>query len=968
MLGYNTPSSTRRKLFQSWLKSPYVTILNCLSWFLSFDGGINVTTDSRITDSKPGLSMVEVLTLPTQQRKIVQWMMKRSPEGVTLEQVATQISETEQATLASLDELIDQGFVQQTLGYGEVNYRINLAAKRGIQQQNLQQTLAPGSPLAIIFNPSGDIAVKAGTSFEIYVTVTNKGAESALIDVFIDELSYQLIQWCNAPRQRLALGPNSISEVLFEFQVPFEAIPNTYNYLIVVDAPLHYPEDTPIRHSARLQILPAIETVVRVSDPTFSILPATSSLAPAQIPPGGILQVIVNVHNRSDRVDRFRLSCLDLDTSWFTIRYPEGLDTVGLVTPNMGLDLNPGEKGDIVLLFNPPLGVTASLYYPSIRLNCANHPDLVLLDVVYLEILPFYLLNIELVSIVGRVRRRNGLFEIKLTNSGNTAREVVCLPIAADEEKICNYEVSPPVLRLLPGEKANARVSITPVQWWRRPIFGAGRLLNFRIELVDQQQLPLPNTSYPGTLMWETRPWWQFLLVLLTVLGTVAAIAFLIWWLLRSPASPKIMEFNSEDALYQQANGDFIRLNWQIRNPRQLQSLSLSSLSAEGSAAVQPRVYNFNGRVPSELQQFCQISAVLTCSNVPTDAYKAGDYVFELKAFSRKTPEVTADVIKTSTIKIAPVPPPKILDFSSAQPIYQEAPAKKTATIPAISPDTIRLNWKITDLDKIKELRVIGRSPDGVVNSPLQTYNLSQGVPKELAAFCSQDPSQLNCRYVPGNNRGVGDYIFELQLFAKTAADKPTASQKTDVIKVQPLPSQIVEFKIDGNNPLPKYSILLNQIKPIKSINLSWKVEGSSNIKVELLPAPGNIARTGNITYPISDKPSSEIITLQVTNPAGEKIIRAVTIETVLPPTPAEIPGLSIPPNANGVKPTNELPPIPATPATPPGQIASPSSGGANSSNTSPPAASPSASPSPNSPALSQPGQLSPLELPPGFD
>lgn len=918
--------------------------------------------------------MAEVLTLPTQQRKIVQWIMKRSPEGVTLAQTATQIDQEEQATLALLDELIDQGFVQQILASGEVNYRINLAAKRGIQQQNLQQTLAPGSPLAIIFNPSGDIAVEAGAKFEIYVTVTNKGAQSALIDVFIDELSYQLIEWCKAPHQRLALGPNSISEVLFEFEVPLEAIPQTYKYLIVVDAPSHYPEDTPIRHNARIQVMPAIETVVRVSDPTFTLLPPTSSRSPAQIPPGGILQVNVNVHNRSDRVDRFRLSCLDLEASWFTVRYPEGLDLVGLVTPNIGLDLNPGEKGEIILLINPPIGAYASLYYPSIRLHCANNPDLVLLDVVYLEILPFYLLNVELLTVVGRVRRLHGVYEVKLTNSGNTVREVVCIPVTADEDKICTYEVSPPVLRLLPGERTNSRVTVTPTRWWRRPILGAGRLLNFRIEIEDKQQLPLPNTTFTGTLIWEPRPWWQFLLVLLTVLGTVAAIAFLIWWLWRSPASPRISNFNSDDSLYQQANGDFIRLNWQIRNPRQLQSLTLTSSSANGSAAVQPRVYNFNGRVPDELQQFCQIATVLTCSNVPTDAYQAGDYVFELKAFAKNRQEAAADVIKTTTITIAPVPPPQILDFSSAQPIYQEAPPKKKATTKTISPDTIRLNWRISDLGKIKELRVIGRSPDGVVNSELQTYNLNQGVPKKLAAFCSQDPDQLNCRNVPTNNRGAGDYIFELQLFSKTAADKPTASQKTDVIKVQPLPSQIVEFKIDGKNPLPKYSILINQLKPIKSINLSWKVEGSSNLKVELLPAPGNVTQTGTIAYPISDQPSSETITLQVTSATGEKVSRAVTIETVLPPTPAETPGLSMPPNANGVKPTNDLPAIP--PAL--GQAGSPAGSGANSpngsppngspTNGSPPTDSPAATPTPNSPALSEPGTLSPLELPPGFN
>ncbi|WP_062293020.1 hypothetical protein [Nostoc piscinale] len=906
--------------------------------------------NSRTSNSQLGLSMADVLLLPPQQRKIVQWLIKR-PDSVTLTQVSIHLDLNQQATLALLDELVESGFVQQILTAGEVKYRVNLAAKRGLQQQTLQQTLAPGNPLAIIFNPSGDYAIQAGGKFEINVTVTNKGQESALIDIFIDELSPQLIQWCDAPKQRLALGPNSVGEVLFEFQVPVTAIPSTYNYTIVVDAPLHYPEDTPIRHGAKIQVLPAIETVVRVSDPTFSLLPLTSSRSPAKIPPGGILQVNVNVHNRSDRVDRFRLSCLDLPEEWVSIRYPEGLETAGLVIPNMGLNLNPGEKGEILLQFQPPLGANAGLYYPSIRLYSANNPDLMLLDVIYWEILPSYLLNAEMLIVVNRVRRKGGTFEVKLTNAGNTVREITCQAVPVDEDKVCTYVTSPTVLRVLPGEKAATQVTVTPVKWWYRPMFGAGRLLNFRIELVDQQQIPLPNPALPGSLIWEPRPWWQFLLVLLTALGIIGAIAFLIWlWLFRPPTVPKILQFLSSDSTYQASNNDFIRLSWQIRHPKKLQTLSLTGLFADGTAAVQPVVYTFNGKLPNELQPFCEMGAVLTCSNVPTDARKPGDYTFQLQAFAKDNPDLPADTIKTNTIKIVPIPPPQVLEFSPAQSVYQEVKPSTTK----ISPDTIRLNWKINDLDKIKELRVIGRSPENLVNSPLQTYNVSQGIPDTIKAFCNQQENLLNCRNIPANNRGAGDYIFELQVFTKTDTDKPSITQKTDLVKVQPLPSKILEFKIDGNNPLPKYPIVINPLKPNKPLNLSWKVEGSNNIKVELLPAPGDIPRNGTIPYPVNQQPSSETITLQVTNTAGEKVTRSVTIETFLPPnSTTNQPQL---PQLEGAKPEIPTPPNPPTtqpPGTSPGTSPSPTNNTA---------------PNPNSPIPSQPDKLSPLELPPGFD
>ncbi|AFY44274.1 hypothetical protein [Nostoc sp. PCC 7107] len=906
-------------------------------------------TNSRNTDSQLGLSMADVLTLPPQQRKIVQWLIKR-PDSASLTQVSLHLDLNQQATLALLDELVDEGFVQQVLTSGEVQYKVNLAAKRGIQQQNLQQTLAPGNPLAIIFNPSGDYAVQAGGKFDLNVTVTNKGVESALIDIYIDELSTQLIQWCDAPKQRLALSSNSVGEVLFEFQVPVTAIPSTYNYAIVVDAPLHYPEDTPIRHGARIQVLPAIETVVRVSDPTFSLLPLTSSRSPAKILPGAILQVNVNVHNRSDRVDRFRLSCLDLPQEWVSIRYPEGLETAGLVIPNMGLNLNPGEKGEILLQFQPPLDANAELYYPSIRLYSANNPDLMLLDVIYWEILPSYLLNAEMLIVVNRVRRKGGTFEVKLTNAGNTVREIAFEAVPIDEDKVCSYTTSPAMLRVLPGEKVSTKVTVVPVKWWYRPMFGAGRLLNFRIELTDQQQIPLPNPALPGSLIWEPRPWWQFLLVLLTVIGSVAAIAFLIWlWFFRPLATPKILQFLSSDATYQASNGDFIRLSWQIRHPKKLQTVSLTGLFADGTAAVQPIVYTFNGKIPAELQPFCQIGAVLTCSNVPTDARKTGDYTFQMQAFANDNPDLPSDTIKTNTIKIVPVPPPQLLQFSPAQSVYQEVKTSSTK----ISPDTIRLNWKINDLDRLKELRIIGRSPENLVNSPQQIYDVSQGIPDTLKTFCNQQNNQLNCRNVPANNRGAGDYIFELQVFTKTDTDKPSISPKTDLIKVQSLPSKIVEFKIDGNNPLPKYPILINPLKPNKPLNISWKVEGTNNIKVELLPAPGDIPRNGTIPYPVNQQPGSETITLQVTNTAGEKVTRSVTLETFLPPNSTT--NQQQLPQLEGAKP--QIPAIPPPPATQP---------------TQPPSTSPSptnnTTPNPNSPTPSQPDKLSPLELPPGFD
>jgi hypothetical protein len=198
-----------------------------------------------------------------------------------------------------------------------------------------------------------------------------------------------------------------------------------------------------------------------------------------------------------------------------------------------------------------------------------------------------------------------------------------------------------------------------------------------------------------------------------------------------------------------------------------------------------------------------------------------------------------------------------------------------------------------------------------------------------------------------------------MQLFSKTDSNKPSVVQKTDVIKVKPLPSQILEFKINGINPLPKYQVMVNPAHPIKAISLSWRVKGSSNIKVELLPAPGNVALAGNILYPISPKPSSETIILQVTSPTGEKISRAVTLETLVSPVPQANTITPKLPQLKGVNPQALIPGI--------------GGGGTNGTGktpevtppNAPPTPTASSSPTPGLSAPSVPGKLSPLELPP---
>jgi len=954
-----------------------------------------------------GIRPSDLIDLSGTEQKIAQFLMSQSAE-VSLTAVATKVKQDEGDVLIALYELSDRGYVQEVEVAGEPRYKIRLAAKEGIQQlsDTIQQALAPGKPLSVITNPSGDYAVIAGASFELYVTVSNKGNQSALIDIFIDEVSPALRQWCTSPSERLALGPQSSGEVIFQFQVPPQALPSLYNYVLVVDAPQHYPEDTPIRYSQRLQVLPPTQEAVQVSDPTFTVLPGTSSAAPAILQPGQVLQVSVGVYNRSDRVDCFWLSCPDLPESWYKVRYPEGLQLPGLVTTTDGLDLNPGANGEILLLLNPPFNALAGNYFPTIRVQAANNPDFVLLDVVYLQVLPVYLLTVEIRTLLGKVRRTAGLFELRLNNGGNTVREVVLRARSLDEEEVCIYTFpesrdqtraisqeeesasatatsfraglsqiplgqnlfSPKQpeqtfnsinVRVLPGTIVSVPLEVKPNNWWRRPIFGGGQLINVGVEVADPQELALSTDLVQGNLVWEPRPWWQLLLVILTGVLTLAAIAFLIWWFFfRPPAPPKILEFNSRDPLYKEVNGDFIQLNWQILNPRQIQTIKITGQSSDGTASVQPLSYDFSRGVPQELKPLCLMQKSLICKNVRTDARQAGDYTFQLQVFSKRAKDVPADTVKTNPIKIQPIDLPKIQEFTSAQPVYEAA--KK---------DKISLNWKITNPEQIKELKLIGRAPDESVNSPSKRFDFTQGIIRGLKRYCEMKET-LICNRVPTDAIQAGDYIFELIVIPRKGQGEPSDSKKTNPIKIKPQPAKILSFQIEGREAvLPKYMVPFIKGKPSRPLVISWKIEGDKNTKVELIPSPGSIPLQGAIPYAIAQKPGTETITLQVTSGDGQKITRSFTLEIVeVPQSPTTSPTTAPTPGRN----TSPLPPlspallVPPPPRLTPSAAASPSPGEAGST---PSTTSPSPSPSPTgSLSPSDPDSLSPSELPPRFD
>ncbi|WP_375472648.1 hypothetical protein [uncultured Nostoc sp.] len=753
------------------------------------------------------------------------------------------------------------------------------------------------NPLQVIINPPGIQFGMPGDTIELYIVVINQGNQSAVIDLYFvfDEVFQNLTDWSSSPRESLALAPGQNSdEVRFEFQIAANAFPGTYDYTLVVDSPLHYPQDTPITLANQIKVLLKEQTAIRVNDPTFSIRPNTNPNKPLIFNPSEPLQVEVIVDNRSYLVDRFRLSCPDLDDDWFTINYPAtGFEGPGLVSDVTALELNPGTQSQIFLKFHPPGDTLAGNYSPTIRLYSENSPDLVLLDLVYIQIPTNYHLDIELNTILGQISRSLGKYELSLANRGNIVRELILNLKSRDEEELYTYKFDPTEVRLLPNRSAVANLTVKPKPWWRRPWFGAGLAVNFQLNIKDQQNLPLPNTLPQGTLVWKPRPWWQFLLLILAVLGLLGGIGFIIWRIL-NPDPLRLENFHANDS--QITEGDEVALNWDIHHYKQLQKLVLT---AKGSQPIQPITYDFSNGIPDTLGKGnanqippCQVQEKqeLICSNVKTGVKTKGNYTFELQAFYKNGIKLFSRTNQTPPqsiqLEIVEKQIAEIINFQADKPQYTKG-------------QNILLSWSIARPLLLAQVQISGSADDGTSYSEPVTYKFNQGniTDPKFKKLCTQQNQQLQCKNIPLVANKVGNFAFEIKAVSNNGSDKLSSKKAESKIPILPKPFKIIYFKINSSE---QPNLVLNEGT---SAILSWRVEGE-NIQVKLLPYGNDVPAVGSMKFLVNQAFPPQI-GLLVNDISGKQQSQqrgfAITVLKKVEPTP--IPGINpIPPNNNPFK------------------------------------------------------------------
>ncbi|MGD1852661.1 MAG: hypothetical protein ACFB2W_00280 [Leptolyngbyaceae cyanobacterium] len=679
-------------------------------------------------------------------------------------------------------------------------------------------------PIGVIVLPSSQNQVLPRDSLEINVTVNNKGDKSAVIDVFLDELPVAIHPWCNTTQTHLALDPGEGEDITFRFDIPATALAGTYHYYLVVDAPDYYPGSPPHRCECSLKVLPPPQSVLRENTPTFAVEPVTTHIKPLKVLPGNPLQFQVYVYNRSDRVDRFRLRCADLPEDWVTINYPQGFRTPGLAVVESQLDLNPDMEGVILLTLTPPANALAQTMLVTLQVKSENNPELKLLDVLYLQIEPFYQVATHFRTLVSRIQQQPGLYSVQATNQGNTSRTLDFQVVGLEGGELCKYTIHPQSLTLAPQQALVSEVTVQPKHPWQRPLFGGGRVIQFEVLATDPTKKPLIENPMQGLLLWEARPWWQILPFILLLLGSFIGLIWLAWWLFIHPPAPaRVLRFAPESTAYEASNNDTVSVGFEITNPGRIQQLEIIGQSAEGDLLSGPLIFDLSKKeLPPELAPFCiEQRQSLTCRNVRTDAKRAGEYQFILNVIPKPGRNAIATQAQAPLVAIAPIPPAPLPSIevapsaksylekaTSKDPINQtgtQTPKTPSSELPlaeqarldpnnsehfvsstfAQDPHVVRANWDITHPEQIQAIKLIVRDAENSIAVTPLTFEFNQQeppqdptrlqdiIPDKLASdnFCTIDEAQiLKCRHVPTGVYQTGTYTIDVVTILR---DKP---------------------------------------------------------------------------------------------------------------------------------------------------------------------------------------------------
>jgi len=287
-----------------------------------------------------------------------------------------------------------------------------------------------------------------------------------------------------------------------------------------------------------------------------------------------------------------------------------------------------------------------------------------------------------------------------------------------------------------------------------------------------------------------------------------------------------------------------------------------------------------------------------------------------------------------SSLENTPPSDPTRTETSLEQPelstVSPEAASPSIETNTQRPPGPIRLNWEVSNLKDIQELRLVSLAPDGTENSTPLNFVFKEAdaedqgataendifskslIPADLSPYCFGDLAlnKLVCNAVPTLATEVGEYVFYLTVIPRGEPPEEPIVKETSVIPILPPAPEIDLFAVNGQSAKskPKHVFVVNPARGSLDIALSWQVRNAT--KLELLPAPGEIEGS-TLNYTLSAAPGAETLTLRAVNELDEEVTRTVVIEKVEFPIRPTTPG-------GGDSPLPQLPnivPVPVPPA-----------------------------------------------------
>lgn len=284
---------------------------------------------------------------------------------------------------------------------------------------------------------------------------------------------------------------------------------------------------------------------------------------------GQTVKVEVSIANTSDVIDAYTVKVFGLDPVWVDEPAP--------------LSLFPGDIGTVDLHLQLPSGFPAGMRSITFHACSQNDPSQFALATITVNIagVPKMSVNVDPVTITSGSRAQFGMV---VANKGNAS--LVIEPSAVDPEDQSEFEFTPGMLHLLPGEQIAVQSQVKA----RRPWVGTPkvRVLSFIGTSVDAHHRPTGKVEAIATLVQRPRigRWLLSLLGLVTAAAVFAAV-------LSRTFNSVVKEASVSDALVNEAlSKGQVKSPTVPLKPARLTGTVISPTSGKGVGGVQAELFS----------------------------------------------------------------------------------------------------------------------------------------------------------------------------------------------------------------------------------------------------------------------------------------------------------------------------------------------------------------------------------------